>query len=127
MDFSRRDSISVYATYSLPTSKSSLRRFSSYEELAPIFQHFLADETKGSQRAESPLADVAITATTPAIELKPSKPKALSLRRGSVSFGKTRAPPTTAKSSREDLDVQLATIRSKLVSNGAVARRMVAC
>lgn len=36
-DFSRRGSLSVYSTYSLPSSKTSMRRFSSYEELAPIF------------------------------------------------------------------------------------------
>ena len=36
-DFSRRGSLSVYTTYSLPTSKSYMRRFSSFEELAPIF------------------------------------------------------------------------------------------
>lgn len=122
MDFGRRDSISVYATYSLPTSKSSLRRFSSYDELAPIFQHLLADEGKATKRAESPLVEVATTAGTTSSEQKPSKLRTLSLRRGSISFGKNKTLSFTAKSetSCADLDAQLTKIKSQLVSDSAV-------
>lgn len=48
-DFSRRGSVSVYSTYSLPQSRNSIRRFSSYEELAPIFQ-LLAQDGKLPKR-----------------------------------------------------------------------------
>ena len=66
-DFSRRGSLSVYSTYSLPSSKSSMRRFSSYEELAPIFQIIGQDvqsktrslKRKGSAKQSAPSKDVA--------------------------------------------------------------------
>lgn len=66
-DFSRRGSLSVYSTYSLPSSKSSMRRFSSYEELAPIFQIIGKDvqsktrslKRKGSAKQSAPSKDVA--------------------------------------------------------------------
>ena len=51
-DFTRRGSICVYSTYSLPNSKSSMRRFASYEELAPIFKTGAPDgERKVSESA----------------------------------------------------------------------------
>ena len=56
-DFSsRRGSLAVYSTYSLPSSKNSMRRFSSYEELAPIFQMLGEDKpstTKSLKRKSS--------------------------------------------------------------------------
>lgn len=37
-DFTKRDSLSIYSSYSLPSSKASMGKFSTYEDLAPIFQ-----------------------------------------------------------------------------------------
>ena len=111
LDFRRRDSISVYATYSLPNSKSSMRRFSSYEELAPIFQEFI---TEGGSAPKSPESSMTDTTTVSGS----SKPKGLSKRRGSISFGKKpRSSPSPAKSngSCADLDAQLAMIKGQLV------------
>lgn len=51
-DYTRRDSLSVYSSYSLPSSKSSMRRFSSYEELAPIFQ-MLGEDSRAKSRRPS--------------------------------------------------------------------------
>ena len=111
LDFNRRDSISVYANYSLPTnSKSSMRRFSTYDGLAPLFR-ILADEGKLSSSAP------AATLSEPS-----RKQKTLSLRRGSISslisFGKTKPKPVPP--SPEDacahLDAQIERIKDQLVS-----------
>ena len=90
IDFSRRGSISVYSTYSLPRdSKSSMRKFSSYEELAPIFQLMQNDE------------DV-------------SKPRSIMGRRASVAV--TTSSRSQADGACAALDAQLARIRGQLVS-----------
>ena len=97
IDFSRRGSISVYSTYSLPNSKSSMRRFSSYEELAPIF-HLLSNDGKQQQ-------------------LKPKS--TLSLRRS-----KRSAPAASTRNSDAlcaDLDAQIARIKGQLVSSRYIA------
>ena len=94
IDFSRRDSISVYSTYSLPNSKSSMRRFSSFEELAPIF-HLLSHDDKKHQS---------------------SKPKSsLSFRR-SVKRSAPAASSGNSDAACADLDAQIARIKGQLVS-----------
>ena len=87
-DFSRRGSLSVYSTYSLPTSKSSLRRFSSYEGLAPIFQQFLAQQQENNQQELSDGGSVEITYTSPSPSPPPPPPPEKRKRRGSLSLGK---------------------------------------
>lgn len=94
IDFSRRDSISVYSTYSLPNSKSSMRRFSSFEELAPIFQLLSHDDIKH----------------------RLSKPKSsLSFRR-SVKRSAPAAGSGNSDAACADLDAQIARIKGQLVS-----------
>ena len=80
-DFSRRGSLSVYSTYSLPTSKNSLRRFSSYEGLAPIFQQFIAQQSEPVE-ISSPI--LSPSPSPPPPPPPPEKRK----RRASFSFGK---------------------------------------
>lgn len=98
-DFTRRGSISVYSTYSLPSSKSSLRRFSSFEELAPIFNQVVSDssERKAVKHAES-------TAV----------PKFLLRRRASVFAALYRPGSEPAAGSTAGLDAQLERIKGQL-------------
>jgi hypothetical protein len=91
-DFSRRGSLSVYDTYSLPTSKNSLRRFSSYEGLAPIFQQFLAQQ-QNNQQEFTDGGPVEITyspasSPSPSPPPPPPPPPEKRKRRGSLSLGK---------------------------------------
>lgn len=132
-DFSRRGSLSVYSTYSLPTSKNSLRRFSSYEGLAPIFQQFLAQ-----QHNQQELSDGSVEMTySPVPSPSPSPPPPPPLpekrkRRGSLSLGKrwrklsgvglaisdssSQSEEGRRKCSVDDLDNLFAKIREQLVS-----------
>ena len=125
-DFSRRGSLSVYSTYSLPTSKSSLRRFSSYEELAPIFQQLIAQQC-GSVENTSPVAT-----PTPSPPPPPPPPEKRR-RRSSLSLGKRwrklsgvsitsdssvedGSNSSSRKCSIDDLDNLFTKIREQLVS-----------
>lgn len=82
-DFSRRGSLSVYSTYSLPTSKNSLRRFSSYEGLAPIFQQFLAQQQSDPLENSSP-----VPSPSPSPPPPPPPPVEKRKRRASFNLGK---------------------------------------
>ena len=132
-DYSRRGSLSVYDTYSLPTSKNSLRRFSSYEGLAPIFQQFLAQQQQ--QQDGSPVEAVNSPVPSPSPSPPPPPPPEKRKRRGSLSLGKRwrklsgvglgigessqTAEETNAgsrKCSIDDLDNLFAKIREQLVS-----------
>lgn len=105
----RRGSISVYDNYSLPSSKSSMRRFSSYEELAPFFQQILAQQ-KPLPAAASPL-------------VKTRRGSVTAVFKGSFRRRKSVTASTVAESASEascsDLDAQLARIRNQLVSHHA--------
>lgn len=112
----RRGSISVYDNYSLPSSKSSMRRFSSYEELAPFFQQILAQEKP--LPTASPL-------------VKARRGSVTAVLKGSFKRRKSVTASTIADSATEascdDLDAQLARIKNQLVSycaavNSACAR-----
>lgn len=83
-DFSRRGSLSVYSTYSLPTSKSSLRRFSSYEGLAPIFQQFLSQQQQTDLNNEISSPVPSPSPSPPPPPPPPEKRK----RRASFSLGR---------------------------------------
>ena len=141
-DFSRRGSLSVYSTYSLPTSKNSLRRFSSYEGLAPIFQQFLEQQHQQNNQQElSDYGSVEITYTSPSPSPPPPPPPPPEKRkrRGSLSLGKrlrklsgvglsllgdnsSQAEESSSagggrrKCSVDDLDNLFAKIREQLVS-----------
>lgn len=137
-DFSRRGSLSVYSTYSLPTSKNSLRRFSSYEGLAPIFQQFLAQQHNQQQElsdggsVEMTYSPVPSPSPSPP---PPPPPPEKRKRRGSLSLGKrlrklsgvglgllgdssSQAEESSngRKCSVDDLDNLFAKIREQLVS-----------
>lgn len=126
----RRGSISVYDTYSLPSSKADMRRFSSYEQLAPFFQQIFSQENVDYKPAPPPAPAPSSTtnASTSPGDLPPSFVQG---RRGSISrftsalrgsFRKQRS--VTAKSTSEseadvscdDLDAQIAKIKGQLVS-----------
>lgn len=123
-DFSRRGSLSVYSTYSLPTSKNSLRRFSSYEGLAPIFQQFLEQQSAPVENS-SP-----IPSPSPSPPPPPPPPVEKRKRRGSFSLGKrfrrlsginlsgesATEDTSNQKCSVDDLDNLFAKIREQLVS-----------
>ena len=124
-DFSRRGSLSVYSTYSLPTSKNSLRRFSSYEGLAPIFQQFIAQQSD-SVEISSP-----VPSPSPSPPPPPPPPEKRK-RRASFSLGKRfrrlsginltndNSPEDEANNNRrhsiDDLDNLFSKIRDQLVS-----------
>ena len=124
-DFSRRGSLSVYSTYSLPTSKNSLRRFSSYEGLAPIFQQFIAQQSD-SVEISSP-----VPSPSPSPPPPPPPPEKRK-RRASFSLGKRfrrlsginltndNSPEDETNNNRrhsiDDLDNLFSKIRDQLVS-----------
>ena len=129
-DFSRRGSLSVYSTYSLPTSKTSMRRFSSYEGLAPIFQQFLAQQAGEAMETVSP-----VTSRSPSPSPPPPPPPEKRKRRASFSLGKrlrrlsgvglsaetsvevsNSYGGSSKKCSVDDLDNMFAKIRDQLVS-----------
>lgn len=103
----RRGSISVYDNYSLPSSKSSMRRFSSYEELAPFFQQILAQQ-KPLPATASPLVKARRGSVTSVL-------KSSFRRRKSVTA--TTVAESATEASCSDLDAQLAKIRNQLVSS----------
>lgn len=125
----RRGSISVYDTYSLPSSKADMRRFSSYEQLAPFFQQIFSQENVDYKPAPPPApAPTSSNASSGTSDFPPSFVRG---RRGSISrftsaltgsFRRQRS--ATAKSSSEsetgvscdDLDAQIAKIKGQLVS-----------
>ena len=123
-DFSRRGSLSVYSTYSLPTSKNSLRRFSSYEGLAPIFQQFLEQQSAPFENS-SP-----VPSPSPSPPPPPPPPVEKRKRRGSFNLGKrfrrlsginlsgesATEDTSNRKCSVDDLDNLFAKIREQLVS-----------
>ena len=125
----RRGSISVYDTYSLPNSKADMRRFSSYEQLAPFFQQILSQDGVASTPAPAPVPTSPSTAST----TSPTVPSPLvRSRRGSIGrfasalTGSFRRPKTSPAArqppesesdvSCDDLDAKLAEIKGKLVS-----------
>ena len=132
----RRGSISVYDTYSLPNSKADMRRFSSYEQLAPFFQQILSQEN-GKIPAATPApapapAPVSPSSTSSAGSSPTALPSPLvRARRGSISrltsalTGSFRRPKSAlnlkfvseseSEISCEDLDAKLAEIKGKLV------------
>ena len=139
-DFSRRGSLSVYSTYSLPTSKNSLRRFSSYEGLAPIFQQFLEQQQNNQQElSDGGSVEITYTSPSPSPPPPPPPPPEKRKRRGSLSLGKrlrklsgvglsllgdnsSQAEESSSagggrrKCSVDDLDNLFAKIREQLVS-----------
>lgn len=141
-DFSRRGSLSVYDTYSLPTSKNSLRRFSSYEGLAPIFQQFLAQQNNQRQEQGDGSTEMTyspVPSPSPSPPPPPPPPPEKRKRRGSLSLGKrlrklsgvglgllgdssSQADESSSagggrrKCSLDDLDNLFAKIREQLVS-----------
>lgn len=132
----RRGSISVYDTYSLPTSKADMRRFSSYEQLAPFFQQIFSQENN-YKPAPPPAPVPPSTSTTSNTSSSNSSPDGLPPsfvrgRRGSISrftsalTGSFRRQKSVAAKSLseseaevscDDLDAQIAKIKGQLVSN----------
>ena len=133
----RRGSISVYDTYSLPSSKADMRRFSSYEQLAPFFQQILSQEGAVGRVPASPAPAPVPTSpsTASTSSMSPTVPSPLvRSRRGSIGrfasalTGSFRKPKSAAAAARavvseseadvscEDLDAKLAEIKGKLVS-----------
>jgi hypothetical protein len=129
----RRGSISVYDTYSLPTSKADMRRFSSYEQLAPFFQQILSQESASAGRVP---AAPAPAPTSPSAasnsSTSPTVPSPLvRSRRGSIgsrfasaltgSFRRQKSASarqvvseSESEASCDDLDAKLAEIKGKL-------------
>lgn len=130
----RRGSISVYDTYSLPSSKADMRRFSSYEQLAPFFQQIFSQENINYKPAPPPApAPPSSTTTNSNASSTPDgfPPSFVRGRRGSISRFTSaltgsfrRQKSVTPKSSSEtepevscdDLDAQIAKIKGQLVS-----------
>ena len=127
----RRGSISVYDNYCLPNSKADMRRFSSYEQLAPFFQQILSqDNVPANPVPPAPAPTPAQpTSSNNAAPIVPSP--LVRARRGSIgriasaltgSFRRQRSVPAkyTSQSesevSCEDLDAQIARIKDQLVS-----------
>ena len=131
----RRGSISVYDTYSLPSSKADMRRFSSYEQLAPFFQQILSQDgvvgRPAATPAPAPVPNSPSTASNSS-GTSPTVPSPLvRSRRGSIgrfasaltgSFRRQKSaaarPVSESESdvSCDDLDTKLAEIKGKLVS-----------
>ena len=130
----RRGSISVYDTYSLPSSKADMRRFSSYEQLAPFFQQILSQQEGIVGRVASTPAPAPVP-TSPSTTSSPTVPSPLvRSRRGSIgsrfasaltgSFRRQKSASSFStpvyESERDvscdDLDAKLAEIKGKLVS-----------
>lgn len=133
----RRGSISVYDTYSLPNSKADMRRFSSYEQLAPFFQQILSQQDGAMGRmAPTPAPAPVPTSPSTASTSSGQSPTGLSplarSRRGSIgrfasaltgSFRKQKSVPVRTQQSEtdsdvscDDLDAKLEEIKGKLVS-----------
>lgn len=134
----RRGSISVYDTYSLPSSKADMRRFSSYEQLAPLFQQILSQQEGivgrvASTPAPAPVPTSPSTASNSSTSPTIPSPLVRS-RRGSIgsrfasafsgSFRRQKSAASTrpvyesesSDVSCDDLDAKLAEIKGKLVS-----------
>ena len=112
-DYSRRGSLSTYSTYSLPNSKTSMRRFSSYEELAPIFQLFSNSQQQQQQQHQQLTLSESLPVTPQETTTKSSSLK--HVRRGSFSL--IRRESRSRKTSGDAcaaLDAQLARIKNKL-------------
>ena len=104
----RRGSISVYENYSLPSSKSSVRRFSSYEELAPFFEQISPREKSPAPAStQSPLVKTRRNSVTSALK---------SSFRRRKSFSVSSPSKSSAGTTCNDLDAQLARIKNQLVS-----------
>lgn len=129
----RRGSISVYDTYSLPNSKADMRRFSSYEQLAPFFQQILSHTHENINSAAPAPVPSPSTSSTASSNSSPSVPSPLvRSRRGSISrianaltgsFRRRRSVPTISTTyesesevSCDDLDARIAKIKGQLVS-----------
>ena len=129
----RRGSISVYDTYSLPNSKADLKRFSSYEQLAPFFQQILSSDSVPDKMSPAPTLVPVSPSTNSASSTSPSPTVPSPLvrsRRGSVSrfasaltgsfrrhksLSTKTATESASEVSCDDLDKQLAKIKTKLV------------
>ena len=127
----RRGSIAVYENYSLPiNSKASMRRFSSYEQLAPFFHQILAQEPNSppSTRTAAPApAALPLMTSDDSHDTGPvATPSLIKSRRGSItaalkgSFRRRKSVPTISESNFEaacsDLDAQIAKLKDQLVS-----------
>lgn len=127
----RRGSISVYDNYCLPSSKADMRRFSSYEQLAPFFQQILSQDNVPAKPLPPAPAPTPVQPTpTSYNDAAPIVPSPLvRARRGSIgritsaltgSFRRQRSVPAkfTSQSesevSCEDLDAQIARIKNQL-------------
>jgi hypothetical protein len=128
----RRGSISVYDNYCLPSSKADMRRFSSYEQLAPFFQQILSQDNVPAKPLPPAPAPTLAQPTSPssANNAAPIVPSPLvRARRGSISkfasaltgsFRRQRSAPAKPISQSEsevscdDLDAQIARIKEQL-------------
>ena len=125
----RRGSISVYDTYSLPSSKAAMRRFSSYDQLAPFFQQILSSQEANNSTPAAPEPTPAPVSPSTSTSNSGSPAPLLRSRRGSVtrfanaltgSFRRQKTRETKSESESEiscnDLDAQIAKIKNQLVS-----------